>query len=134
MQTSKQLARFVVVGVISNAVLYLLYLAATSLGGIGHKAAMTALFALGIVQTFFFNKNWSFQHNGPSGLTFIRYIGAYCAAYGINFAAMVIFVDRYHISDRLVQAVMIVVVAAFMFVAQRLWVFPASRRSFAEQE
>lgn len=133
MQTRKQLVRFVIVGVASNAILYLLYLAATSIG-IGHKAAMTALFALGIVQTFFFNKNWSFQHSGSNGSTFIRYIGAYCAAYGINFAAMVIFVDRYHISDRLVQAVMIVVVAAFMFVAQRLWVFPASRRSFAEQE
>ncbi|WGS54150.1 GtrA family protein [Paraburkholderia sp. D15] len=133
MQTSKQLARFVAVGIASNAILYVLYLAATSIG-IGHKVAMTALFALGIVQTFVFNKKWSFQHSGSNGSAFIRYLGAYCAAYCINLAAMMIFVDRYHISDRLVQAVMIVVVAAFMFVAQRLWVFPASSRSFAEQE
>lgn len=133
MRPRDQLARFVIVGVASNTVLYLLYLVATS-AGIGHKTAMTVLFSLGIVQTFFFNKNWSFRHSGSNGSTFIRYIGAYCAAYGINFAAMVIFVDRYHISDRLVQAVMIVVVAAFMFVAQRLWVFPVSRRSFVEQE
>ncbi|NYH19853.1 GtrA family protein [Paraburkholderia bryophila] len=122
-----------IVGIASNAVLYVLYLAATSMG-IGHKVAMTCLFALGIVQTFFFNKNWSFQHSGQNGSTFIRYLAAYCAAYGINLAAMLIFVDRYHVSDRLVQAVMIVVVAAFMFVAQRLWVFPASSRSFVEQE
>ena len=133
MQTSRQLARFVIVGIASNAILYVLYLAATSMG-IGHKVAMTGLFALGIVQTFFFNKKWSFQHSGQNGSTFIRYLAAYCAAYGINLAAMMIFVDRYHVSDRLVQAVMIVVVAAFMFVAQRLWVFPASSRSFVEQE
>ncbi len=133
MRISNQLLRFLIVGIASNAVLYLLYLAATSVG-IGHKCAMTGLFALGILQTFFFNKNWSFEDRGASSLTFLRYTMAYGFAYGINLAAMLVLVDRYHLSDRLVQAAMIVVVATFLFVVQRFWVFPPSRRSFSEQE
>jgi putative flippase GtrA len=133
MRITAQLIRFLIVGIASNAVLYVLYLAATNIG-IGHKGAMTGLFALGILQTFFFNKNWSFEDRSASTSTFLRYAVAYGFAYGINLAAMLVLVDRYHLSDRLVQAGMIVIVAAFLFAAQRFWVFPASRRSFAEQE
>lgn len=131
MRTTEQLVRFLIVGIASNAVLYLLYLTATSIG-IEHKDAMTGLFALGILQTFFFNKNWSFRNRSANTSTFVRYMTAYSVAYGINLAAMLVLVDHYHLSDRLIQAVMIVVVATFMFVAQRYWVFRAPRRPSAE--
>ena len=42
--TRRQLLSFGVVGLVSNAVTYALYLALTSLG-IGHKTAMTLVFA-----------------------------------------------------------------------------------------
>ncbi|MGF6754846.1 GtrA family protein [Paraburkholderia sp. GAS42] len=133
MRTADQLVRFAIVGVASNAVLYMLYLAATE-AGVEHKGAMTGVFALGILQTFLFNKNWSFRDRSTRASTFVRYMIAYSAAYGINLVAMLVLVDRYHFPDRGVQAVMIIVVALFLFAALRFWVFPASRRSFAEQE
>jgi len=132
MRTRDQLLRFLIVGAASNAALYVLYLGATSLG-IGHKIAMTVLFAVGVVQTFVFNKTWSFRSRGNDIAAFARYASAYLLAYIINLTAMLVLVDCYHFSDRLVQAVMIILVAMFMFGMQRYWVFPASRHLFAKK-
>lgn len=133
MRVTYQALRFLVVGVASNVVLYGLYLAATSVG-IGHKSAMTCLFSLGVVQTFFFNKNWSFQDRNGGGSTFVRYLVAYLVAYAINLGAMLVLVDSYHLSARAVQAVMIVVVAIFMFAMQRWWVFRSPQHAWVGQE
>jgi putative flippase GtrA len=122
MVLTTQILRFGIVGLVSNAVLYGLYLLVTSMG-IQHTVAMTAVFALGVVQTFVFNKRWSFTYRGPRGRAMLRYLIAYAAAYAINLTAMLLLVDVEGFSHRVVQAVMVVVVALFLFLAQRLWVF-----------
>jgi putative flippase GtrA len=119
---SGQLLRFIVVGVASNLMLYLLYILATVLG-VEHKLAMTMLFALGALQTFVANRSWSFRHQGLYSSALIRYGLAYVLAYAINLAAMIELVDRLRYSDRLVQGAMIIVVAVFLFGAQKYWVF-----------
>ena len=50
MQTRQQFVRYALVGLAANFVLYLAYLALTWLG-MGHKTAMTLLYALGVLQT-----------------------------------------------------------------------------------
>ena len=55
--------RFGIVGLVSNAVLYLLYLLLTTVG-VGHKTAMTLLFAVGTLQTFVVNKRWTLAIEG----------------------------------------------------------------------
>ena len=54
--TLGQLIRYGIVGFLSNAVGYLLYIGVTT-AGVEHKLAMTLLYALGVIQTFYFNKN-----------------------------------------------------------------------------
>ncbi|ODP31235.1 GtrA family protein [Pandoraea sp. ISTKB] len=122
MALTRQIVRFGIVGLVSNVVLYGLYIIATSLG-VQHTVAMTAVFTLGVIQTFVFNKRWSFAYRGPGGSAMLRYAIAYVAAYGINLTAMLVLVDVEGFPHRVVQAVMVVVVAIFMFLAQRLWVF-----------
>lgn len=124
-ETLGQFARFVLVGVASNAVLYLLYLLATSLG-VGHKMAMSVLYFLGVLQTFVANKGWSFRHSGGTMSTLLRYCTAYLLAYFLNLAVMIVFVDGMHYSHRLVQGVMIIVVAILLFVVQKWWIFRAA--------
>jgi putative flippase GtrA len=124
-----QLLRFAAVGIASNLALYLLYILATVLG-VEHKLAMTMLFALGALQTFIANKTWSFRHRGLYSTALIRYCLVYILAYAINLAAMVELVDRLGYSDRLVQGAMIVVVAVFLFGAQKYWVFREKNSRF----
>lgn len=122
MHAARQFVRYAIVGVVSNLVLYVLYLGAT-LFGAAPKVAMTALYVLGLLQTFAFNRTWSFRHAGPTGWSLLRYVLVYLFGYGINLAGLTLFVDRYGYSHRIVQGALILVVAMFLFVAQRHWVF-----------
>jgi putative flippase GtrA len=117
-----EIVRFGVVGLASNLVLYLFYLGITNIG-LGYKVAMSFLYVVGVLQTFIFNKNWTFKHKGYLNDTFIRYILIYGAGYFINLGALVIFVDRFGYPHQWVQCVMIPVVAVSLFVMQKIWVF-----------
>jgi len=114
--------RFAVVGISSNLLLYLLYLIITSLGA-GHKVTMTGLYLLGVAQTFFLNKTWTFAHSGKMHAALGRYLVAYAFGYILNWGLLYFFVDNIGFPHQLVQGIAILVVAIFMFIIQRYWVF-----------
>lgn len=119
----RQLIKYGVVGVASNGVLYLLYLLLTYLG-LGHKTAMTLLYVVGVLQTYFFNRNWTFSHGGHVGVSLARYVAAYGLGYLVNLVALMVLVDRLGLPHRWVQGGMIFAVAGLLFLLQRYWVFP----------
>ena len=80
-----QFARYAIVGLASNAIGYLLYLGLTNLG-LGHKLAMSLLYGIGVLQTFVFNRKWSFRFEGAARPALIRYATAYGFGYVIRFA------------------------------------------------
>jgi putative flippase GtrA len=127
-----QFVRYGVVGLTSNAMLYFGYLGLTWLG-VGYKLAMTALYCVGVMQTFVFNRRWTFRHDGNSGQAFRRYVIAYLLGYALNFLALVMFVDYLGWPHQLVQGIMILVLACFLFVLQRLWVFSVRPGASSEQ-
>lgn len=114
--------RFVIVGLASNAVLYALYLLATSLT-VGHKTAMTIIFAVGTLQTFVFNKRWTFNFRGALHSSFFKYALSYAFAYLLNLISMLLFVDHLDLPHQIVQGVMILTLAIILFLLQRYWVF-----------
>jgi putative flippase GtrA len=122
METLGQFIRFGVVGVISNGALYLLYLGMTYLG-MGHKLAATIAYAIGVLQTFVFNRSWSFRDRGAAGPALVRYVTIYGLGYILNMAVLVVAVDRAGYPHQWVQGIMILVLAVFLFTLQKLWVF-----------
>lgn len=124
-KTAGQFIRYATVGLVSNAVGYLLYLAITS-AGMEHKMAMTLLYVVGVTQTFFFNKRWSFRHGGIHGPAFARYCIAYGLGYVINLLALIMFVDRMGYPHEIVQGVMVLSLAVMLFLLQKFWVFRPS--------
>ncbi|MDC6166121.1 GtrA family protein [Paucibacter sp. XJ19-41] len=127
MSTRRQLLRYGIVGLSSNALGYLLYLGLTALG-LGPKLAMSLLYLVGVLQTFVFNRRWTFGHGGGHGPAFGRYLAAYGLGYLLNLAVLYLLVDRWGQPHAIVQAVMIFVLAGLLFVLQKFWVFrvPAS--------
>ncbi len=120
-----QFTRYVIVGLISNAILYLGYLALTAFG-MGHKLAMTLLYVLGVWQTFFFNRSWSFQDSGRKQDAFVKYAAVYGAGYAINWSLLWFFVDELGLPHQVVQGILIFVVAIFIVLLLQFWVFNSS--------
>lgn len=119
-------ARYAVVGLLSNVALYLVYLGLTAVG-VGHKTAMTLSYVAGTLQTFLFNRAWTFQHTGAVPRSLGRYLAAYLGSYVLNLGVLYLFVDRLGLPHAVVQGVAILGIAVLLFVVQRSWVFPAAR-------
>lgn len=117
-----QFLKYALVGFGSNVVLYILYLLITNLG-IGHKSAVSVLYLIGVLQTFLFNRSWTFDYKGRRIGTFWRYMITYATGYLVNISMLVLLVDKMGLPHQIVQAVLIIVIAAGIFGAQRLWVF-----------
>ena len=124
MSTLRQLASFSMIGVVSNAALYVVYLALTGLG-VGVKTAMTAVFALGVLSTYIFNRRLTFRHEGAVGPTAARYAGVYLFAYLANVAALALLVDLGGLPHQAVMLGLILATAVLVFALQKFWVFAA---------
>jgi len=120
-----EFTKFAVVGLASNGVLYVVYLLLTWVG-IGPKTAMTLLFSIGTLQTFLFNKNWSFAYRKRDPGSFFRYVVVYFSAYCINLIALLVLVDHLGLRHEVVQAVTVLLLAAYLFGMQKFWVFRLS--------
>ncbi len=117
-----QALRFAIVGLASNAVLYLLYLGMTA-AGMGPKLAMSLAYGMGVAQTFLFNKRWTFNHTGRFDAALLRYITLYVGGYLCNLLALAWFVDKLGYPHQIVQGIMILTLAGSFFILQKLWVF-----------
>ncbi len=114
--------RFIAVGLISNSVLFIAYLALTEFG-LGSKTAMTILYLTGVLQGFIFNKKWTFSHDGKVLKTFTAYIFLYTIGYIINLLCLFIFVDWLGFRHQWVQGGIIVLMSSFFFLIQRFLIF-----------
>src|SRR5437879_6517582 len=118
MSTANEILRFGVVGLGSNVLLYLLYLATTAVG-VEPKVAMSLLYLVGVLQTFVLNKRWTFQHEGHVRRTAARYWVAYASLYVANIVLLIIFVDVAGFDHRVVQGVLIAVFGLILFALQK---------------
>ena len=117
--------RYVIVGLASNIVLYLIYLLITTFG-VRYKIAMTLLYVIGTLQTFALNARWTFKHRGNNKAPLLKYFLAYGACYLINISALIVFVDYIGLPHQVVQGVMILIITVVMFLLQKFWVFTSS--------
>lgn len=118
----QQLIRYGLVGATSNAAIYLVYLLLTYLG-MEAKSAMTLVYLIGATIGFIGNRNWTFAHRGGSSSAVLRYVLAHAFGYMINFLILYIFVDRFGYAHQWVQAAAIIIVAGFLFVIFKFFVF-----------
>lgn len=127
---SPQFLRFAVVGLVSNGILYLMYLALTGIA-FGPKVAATLTYAMGVAQTFWANRIWTFMYRGNTRLALIRYLCVYAAGYVLNLLALYLLVDIAGLDHRWVQGTLILMLAGLIFLSLRFWAFRMSAVSGA---
>ena len=120
-----QLFRYALVGIVSNLAGYMVYLLATHLGATP-KITMTVLYGVGVAIGYSGNRNFTFAHHGSLLDSGIRYLIAHLIGYLINFFILIYFVDSLGFPHQLVQAAAIFIVAGFIFIASKFFVFSNS--------
>lgn len=121
-QTIKQLSRFVVVGATSNAIGYTLYILLTFLG-VPPKVTMTVLYVIGAGLGFWGNRKFTFGSNERLTTTGMRYVLVHLVGYSILYVMQTVFYEHYGLAHQIVQLVAIAVVAIYLFVAMKIFVF-----------
>jgi putative flippase GtrA len=120
-----QLFRYACIGTVINVACYLLYLGLT-VNGVGPKVAATIGFSVGVLAGFVCQRRFTFRHGGDAHRSIARYLVANISGYGVNVLGLYVLVDVFRYSHEFVQAVLVVTIAAGLFVAQKVWVFAVS--------
>ena len=118
----KQLFRYALVGTTINIVGYLVYLLITFLG-ITPKIAVTFLYIVGASVGFWGNRKLAFMHQGSLLGSGVRYIIVHSFGYFLNLAILILFVDMFGFAHQWVQAFAIFIVAGYLFLAFKFFVF-----------
>lgn len=128
-----QLMRYGIVGLLSNGAAYVSYLVISALGD-NPILAMTAVYLVAATIGFFGNRRLTFNHQGGLLGAAGRYVIAHSVGYAFNLALLVVFVDVLGYPHALVQAAAILIVAVYLFLAFRFFVFkPIPAPSMADK-
>lgn len=121
-QSFRQLIIYGIIGVALNCIGYLVYLLLVY-WHMDPKVAMTLLYVIGVVTSFLANRKFTFaDQRGVSGSSW-RFIFAHGCGYTINLLLLLVLVDKMNYPHELVQAVAIFIVAVFLFLMNKFFVF-----------
>lgn len=123
-----QLLRYGLVGLASNLAGYFMYLLLTCLG-VAPKTAMTILYVVAAAIGFWGNRKLTFAHKGELMKVGFRYVFAHCLGYLVNLSILVLMVDRLGYPHQWVQAIAVFIVAGFLFLMFKFFVFAEVKRS-----
>lgn len=117
-----QLLRYGVIGVVVNLAAYLAYLLITYLGGTP-KLTMSVIYIITASVSYLGNRKLTFAYQGGVIASGLRFSLAHFFGYLINLAILFVFVDKLSYPHQLVQVCAIVIVAIFLFLSFKLFVF-----------
>ncbi|WP_299964181.1 GtrA family protein [uncultured Roseobacter sp.] len=132
-KTLGQVLRYGLVGVVSNLIGYAAYLLLTAFV-LPPKLAMTLLYAVGAAVGFFGNRHFTFRHRGSVSRAAIAYVIVHGIGWALNFLLLYTFSDRLGYPHQLIQAVAVLLVAAYVFVSMRRFVFPVQQEEKGSRE
>lgn len=118
----KQLLYYGVIGILTNLSWYAIYLLITSFDT-EPKLVMTLIYLCGATTSYFANRKWTFQHTGDWLNSIIPYMIAHVMGYTLSFLILLVFVDHYHYPHQWVQGFAVFLVAGFLFIIFKFFVF-----------
>ena len=121
-----ELFRYAIVGLILNFLGYLLYLAVTALW-LSPFVTITIFYPMSVIAAYFSHRRYTFreQKQGLEGSQFIRFVALYVFGFFLNWSMLFVFFEKLGYPHQLVQFGSIFIIAGFLFISMKLFVFPA---------
>ncbi|MEL7444445.1 MAG: GtrA family protein [Pseudomonadota bacterium] len=121
-ETILPLMRYGIVGLVSNTLLFLIYLVLEALGAAPELAA-TIAFALGCAWTYIANRNWSFASDTAHGFAAPRYVLTYAMGYVFTIGTLFLTHRVFGWPHYVGQLCAILIAAVAIFLLLKVWVF-----------
>lgn len=118
----RQFLRYGAVGVVTNLLLYLLFVVLNAIG-LTPIWAMTGSFAAGCVLTYFAHGRYSFRYGATNPALLVKYVFVYGSAYALNLTGLWFGTERLGLPPRLVQIALVVLIGVYLFLLARFVVF-----------
>lgn len=94
---TKQFLRFCLVGVESTILTYLTFILLNNFLEVNYLVSSAAGFIAGVFLGFIFNKDFTFQSNKASLITFPQYLGIYLSSLSFNLISINILVEYFRL-------------------------------------
>jgi len=117
----KHIVVYGIVGLILNFLLYCIYLLLCYF--VDSKLSMTLVYGIGVVIGYFSHKKITFEYQGDYMKTMWRFLLAHGTGYIINLTSLYLFVNLAGYRHEVVQAITILVIALYLFIVFKFWVF-----------
>ncbi len=117
-----QLFRYGLIGVSANLAAYLAYLSITYMGGTP-KLTMSVLYVVTAFASYLGNRKLTFAYTGGFLGSGLRFAIAHFFGYLINLCLLFVLVDNFGYPHQVVQVCAIIIVAIFLFLSFKLFVF-----------
>jgi putative flippase GtrA len=102
--THRSVRRYLAVGVVNTIVGLGLVYAAIYFLAMGNASANLLGYAAGVLLSFVLNRNWTFEHDGPTSSAFARFIAVTGVAYLANLLTVLVLADGLGVNRYLAQA------------------------------
>lgn len=123
----RSITRFGIVGIVNTMAGLTIIFAAKWIAGFGDVTANAIGYGAGVIISFALNRQWTFAHDGPRGIAFVRFIAVLAVAYVLNLLT-VLGALRLGVNSYVAQAMGIVPYFAFSYLGSKYLAFPERRR------
>ena len=115
--------RFLLVGVLNSVVGLGAIYAGKYFLSLGDVPANAIGYLVGLLNSFFWNRHWTFSHSGNTASTTARFILVFAVAYVANLMLMLNLISWFHLNGYLAQAFAVVPYTVIFYLGSRYFVF-----------
>lgn len=115
--------RFLAVGVLNTCVGLGSIYALKYFLGLGDVPANMIGYLIGLTNSFFWNRRWTFSHSGRIGIAAARFFSVFIAAYAVNLAVALTCIHILAVNSYLAHAIATVPYTVIFYLGSRYFVF-----------
>ncbi|MDP4144456.1 MAG: GtrA family protein [Bacillota bacterium] len=122
----KKISRFSVTGVLNTLIDFAVFTIAHSLLGIGYTVSQVAGYSFGVINSFVFNKKWTFQNQNADKIVIrelIQFIIINLISLTITILCMKLLVNNLGLNVYVSKIIVTLVAQVTNFIGYKLWVF-----------
>ncbi|MCE5222087.1 MAG: GtrA family protein [Clostridium sp.] len=122
----KAVSRFSIIGILNTLMDFAIFTIFQSLFGINYTVSQIAGFSFGVINSFIFNKNWTFQNRNANKKTvheFLQFITINLISLIITIIFMRFLINKFELNVYVTKIIVTFIAQITNFLAYKLWVF-----------